>query len=72
LLLHNCTFEFELVSKLNNLNKKKLTILYSRQSIAKNKQESDKKFLSTKVDVNRSLLDNINRLKLSLIFNIAS
>ena len=72
MLLRDRTFEFELVSRLNNLSEKKLIILRNKQLIAKNEQESDKELLSTKVDVNRSLLDDMSKLKLRLMFDIAS
>jgi len=60
------------VSRLNNLSEKKLIILRNKQLIAKNEQESDKELLFTKVDVNRSLLDDMSKLKLRLMFDIAS
>jgi len=52
------------MSRLNVLNKKKLIILRIKQSIAKNKQKSDKEFLLAKINVDTSLLKSISKLKL--------
>jgi len=72
LFLRDRTFKFEFVSKLNDLNKKKLIILRNKQLIVKNEQKSDKELLFIKVNVNKNLLNDINKLKLRLMFNIAS
>jgi len=72
LFLRDRTFKFEFVSKLNDLNKKKLIILRNKQLIVKNEQKSDKELLFIKVNVNKNLLNDINKLKLRLMFNMTS